>query len=89
MSEKVDTLYEHCYYLMKETKKPTHLDFYELEDKDLRMLDAYEKQTVRYQGKWFFVTYRKQYFYSEESQKNAPRVYIKYLYKKPMPYNFN
>ena len=81
----MNTLYEHCYYLMTETKKPKYLDFYDLEDKDLGWLVSYRNQTVRYRGKWFFVTYKKTYFSSEKAAKEAPENYIKYLYQKPIP----
>lgn len=79
-----DTLYEHCFYLVKETKKPTYLDFYDLEDKDLKSIECYLEQTVRINNKWYFVTTGKKYFRSEADRENAPKYYIKALYQKPI-----
>ena len=78
-------LYEQWYYLMKETKKPTYLDFYDLEDRDLNFIENYLEQTVRYQDKWYFVTNGKKYFSTAEDRDTAPKYYIKELYKKPVP----
>lgn len=77
-----DILYEHYYYLMKETKKPKYLDFYELEDTDLKNIECYLEQTVRYKNKWYFIEFKKKYFYTEEARKNAPKYMIKELYQK-------
>ena len=82
-----NVLYEHCYYLIKETKKPTYLDFYDLDDTDFieAKLCCYLEQTIRYKGKWFFVTTKKQYFSTAEDRDTAPKMLIKYLYRKPEP----
>ena len=78
------TIFEHCYYLVKQTKKPTYLDFYDISPKDLKFPEIYCDQTVRIEGNWYFVTMKKTYYYNEEEWKTAPRVYIKRLYKKPV-----
>lgn len=80
-------LYEHQYYLIKETKKPFYLDFYDLDDSDFTeaRLCCYLEQTIRYKDKWFFVTTKKQYFSTETARDNAPKILIKYLYQKPKP----
>ena len=80
-------LYEHFYYLIKETKKPTYLDFYDLDDSDFTetKLCCYLEQTIRYGGKWFFVTTKKQYFGTEAGRDAAPKMLIKHLYQKPEP----
>lgn len=75
----MNVLHEHNYYLMQETKKPTYLDFYELEEKDLPKIDCYLEQTVRYNDKWFFIKSAKTYF--SLRQENYPKLWIKYLYK--------
>lgn len=84
----MNILYEQHYYLIKETKKPTYLNFYELDDADFTefMLCGYLEQTIRYNGKWFFVTTKKQYFSTEAGRDEAPKILIKYLYKKPIPF---
>lgn len=81
-----DTLYESNYYLIKETKKPVYLDFYELDDTDFTeaKICCYLEQTVRYNGKWFFITTKKRYFSTAVGRDAAPKVVIKYLYKKPI-----
>ena len=76
------TLYRSKYFLMRETKQPTYLDFFDIEDKDLKYLYDYEDQTVRYNGKWFFIEQHHQDFSSEERRDASPKAYIKYLYKK-------
>ena len=76
-------LYSHQYYLVKETKNPTYLDFYDLTDKDMKYPEIYLEQTIRYRDRWFFVTSKTEYFRSEVEREKAPKVYIKYLYKKP------
>lgn len=81
----MNTLYEHCYYLMKETKKPVYLDFYELEKKDLPNIVCYLEQTVRYNGKWFFIKMLKSYFKEYNQRENAPKNWIKFLYQKKQP----
>lgn len=80
-------LYEHQYYLVKETKQPTFLDFYGLEDKDFAefIVAGYVNQTIQYKNKWFFVTIQKKYFSTEEKRDASPKVLIKYLYKEPKP----
>jgi len=87
MTEAIETtvLYEGIYYLMRETKKPTYLNFYELEEKDLWDLIVYCDQTVRYNDKWFFISMKKTYFSTKERRDAAPKQYIKYLYKKKEP----
>lgn len=40
-------------FIAKETKKPRYLDFYDLDS--FREISLYEKQTVRLNGKWYFV----------------------------------
>lgn len=77
-----DCLYEHCYYLMRETKNPKYLDFYDLEDKDLKSIECYLEQTVRYKNKWYFIESKKTYFYTEEAREKASKHMIKELYKK-------
>jgi len=74
-------LYEHVYYIIKETKKPKYLDFYELTEKDLKDPEIYLEQTIRYNDKWFFITTGKQYFATEISSLLAPKIFIKYLYR--------
>ena len=76
-------LYEYCYYLMRQTKKPKYLDFYELKDKDLKCLDSYLEQTVRYKNEWYFIESKRKYFHNKLDRDNAPRYIIKKLYKKP------
>jgi hypothetical protein len=76
-----NALYEHVFYLIKETRKPKYLDFYELDDKDLKSPEFYLEETIRHNGKWYFITTSKQYFRSEELRAKAPRVFIKHLYK--------
>ncbi len=78
-------LYERHYYLMKQTKKPVYLDFYELEDKDLKLLNIYLEQTVRYKNEWYFIEWKKKYYHNEENAKKAPEFMIKKLYKKEEP----
>lgn len=80
-----NVLYEHIYYLIKETKKPKYLDFYELDDTDFTeaKLCCYLEQTIRYKGKWFFVTTKKQYFSTEAGRDTASKMLLKYLYRKP------
>ena len=80
-----NTLYEHCYYQMRETKRPKYLDFYELEKKDLQHIECYLEQTVRYSEKWFFIEMKKTYFQSAYLRDQAPRNWIKYLYQKKSP----
>ena len=75
-------LYEHCYYLMRQTKNPKYLDFYDLEEKDLRCIDCYLEQTVRYNNEWYFVEMKKKYYYNEIDREKAPKYMIKKLYKK-------
>ena len=77
------TMYEGGYYLMKETKQPKYLDFYDLKKEDLSSLVAYVDQTVRYKKRWFFVTHKTKLFYSFDVRDNYPENWIKYLYKKP------
>lgn len=77
------TLYEHYAYIARETKQPKYLDFYELEQKDLKNIECYLDQTVRIDNKWFFVTTAKKYYRSEAERDRAPKFYIKRLYKKP------
>ena len=79
------TLYEGMYYLIKETKQPKYLDFYELEEKDLNDPVMYLEQTVRYAGKWYFITTKTRCFDSENERDSAPKVYIKNLYQKKKP----
>ena len=79
-------VYSHYYYLVRETKRPTYLDFYDLTDKDMEYPEIYLEQTIRYKNKWFFVTSKTKYFRTEKEQQEAPRVYIKYLYKKPVSF---
>jgi len=78
-------LYEQVYYLIKETKKPTYLDFYDLDDADLKMIECYLEQTIRYKNRWYFITTKKQYFSNAEKRDTAPKIYLKNLYKKPIP----
>ena len=82
--ETAETLYEHVYYLVKETKKPKYLDFYDLRETDNP--EYYLDQTVRINGKWFFMTTGKTHFRSAADRDNAPKIYIKYLYKKKQIY---
>ena len=77
------TMYEGGYYLMKETKQPKYLDFYDLKKEDLAILRTYIGQTVRYKKRWFFVTHKTKLFYSFDVRDNYPENWIKYLYKKP------
>jgi len=77
------TMYEGGYYLMKETKQPKYLDFYDLKKEDLAILRTYIGQTVRYKKRWFFVTYKTKLFYSFDVRDNYPKNWIKYLYKQP------
>jgi len=81
----MNTLYEHCFYLIKETKKPKYLDFYDLNEKDLNSPEIYLEQTIRFNDKWYFITTGKQYCRSEEERENTPKIYIKHLYKKKEP----
>ena len=83
----MNTLYEQLYYLIRETKKPTYLDFYDLDDSDFTeaKLCCYLEQTIRYKGRWFFITTKKQYFSTAEDRDAAPKMLIKYLYQKPEP----
>ena len=81
----MNTLYEHWYYVMRETKKPVYLVFYDLERKDLQDIECYLEQTVRYDGKWFFVKAKTTYFGNERDRDAAFRLFIKFLYKKPIP----
>jgi len=76
-----NVLYENSYYLLRETKNPTYLDFYELNDRDVEFpaIVAYAKQTVRYKGKWFFVEYKTEI----GCEKRGVSVFLKHLYKKP------
>ena len=87
----MDTLYEHCYYLIKETKKPKYLDFYELEEKDFEypMVVSYLEQTVRYNDKWYFITTKNIHYRTIEERDKAPKVYIKELYKKERGLRWN
>ena len=80
----MNILYEHYYYLMHETKRPKYLDFYDLNNKDLSMLELYMDQTVRYEGKWFFVKQYKKYFRDKKIRDSAPRNFIRYLYERKM-----
>ena len=80
-----NTRYEGGYYLIKETKQPKYLDFYDLKKKDLTTLWAYVGQTVGYRKRWFFITYKTTLFYSEKARDNYAKNWIKYLYKQPMP----
>jgi len=82
-----NVLYEHLYYLMRQTKQPKYLDFYELEGKDLKKLEYYVNQTIRYNGEWYFVKMEKTYFYDEFRRDAAPMYYIKKLWKQPEPIN--
>ena len=77
------TMYEGGRYLMKETKQPKYLNFFDLKDKDLSLLVAYVDQTIRYKNKWFFVTHNTKLFYSEKDRDNYAENWIKYLYKQP------
>jgi hypothetical protein len=81
----MNTLFEHCYYQARETKKPIYLDFYEIEKKDLPHIDCYLEQTIRYNNKWYFVEMKKTYFRSETQRNNAPKYWIKNLYQKKSP----
>lgn len=80
----MDILYEHYYYLMQETKNPKYLDFYDLDNKDLSLLELYINQTVRYRGRWFFVKQYKKYFRNKKNADVAPGNFIKYLYERKM-----
>lgn len=79
-------LYEHVYCLIRETKKPKYLDFFALDAADLRDPRAYLEQTIRYAGKWFFVTTGKQIFKTVEARDAAPKIYIKFLRKPKAPF---
>lgn len=81
--DKMITMYEGGRYLMKETKQPKYLDFFDLEDKHLSVLAVYVDQTVRYKNKWFFITYKTKLFYSKKDRDNYAENWIKYLYKQP------
>ena len=78
----MEQLYEGSYYLIRQTKKPKYLDFYELEDKDLSCIECYLEQTVRYKNDWYFIEQKHRYFHSENERDISPRYYIKKLYKK-------
>ncbi len=77
----MNTLYEHCYYRLRETKKPTYLDFYELDVNDLHNLECYLNQTIRFQNKWYFLEMKKKYFYTEKERDATPKYMMKPLYK--------
>jgi len=80
-----DIRYEGIYYLMKETKQPKYLDFYDLKREDLTTIWFYVGQTVRYRKRWFFVTDETKLFYSKKERDNYPQNWIKHLYKQPKP----
>lgn len=83
----MNVLYSQYYYILRETKNPKYLDFYDLDDKDINEFDLalYQNQTIKYKNKWFFVTWKKRYCNSEKKRDALPERYIKYLYKKPVP----
>jgi len=58
-----------------------NMDFYDLEDKNLKDLLLYENQTVRYKGKWYIVKEKKQLFRTEEERDKFPVNWIKNPYK--------
>lgn len=66
---------------MRETKKPKYLDFYDLEREDLKNIEIYLENTVRYDGRWYFIETKKRYFRDEKESKKAEKIYIKNLYR--------
>jgi len=82
------TVYEATYYIMIGKTKlcnGMNLDFYDLEDKDLKSLICYFNKTVRYKGKWFIVKSKTNWFDSEKDRDNYAENWIKYPYKKATP----